>query len=283
MKRSEQKLIAGPVEGYKIFENDMTCRGYQFSLTEHNDLGGDEPLEKCEHGFHFCESPSGVWAYYEKGRVFKIKAYGVLDQEHTPGADYKMVCERIEIGEEILVTGDRNTGSWNTGTWNTGSWNTGDRNMGDRNTGSWNMGDLNTGDRNTGSWNTGSWNMGRWNTGDRNTGDRNTGDGNTGDLNTGSWNTGSRNTGDRNTGSWNCGDYHSGFFNTEEAPLYLFGVICPLGRSALSMHLMQQLGTALQQDEAIDPTPFLAIPNATAARIQTLHNACIKARKEVTE
>jgi hypothetical protein len=56
-----------------------------------------------------------------------------------------------------------------------------------------------------------------------------------------------------------------------------------LGRSALPMHLMQQLGTALQQDEAIDPTPFLAIPNATAARIKTLHNAFIKARKEVTE
>jgi hypothetical protein len=223
MKRSEQNLIAGPVEGYKIFEADMTCRGYQFSLTEHNDLGGDEPLEKCEHGFHFCESPSGVWAYYEKGRVFKIKAYGVLDQGHTPGVDYKRVCEHIEIGEEILVTGDRNTGSWNTGTWNTGS---------------------------------------------RNTGDRNTGD---------------RNTGDRNTGSWNCGDYHSGFFNTQEAPLYLFGVICPLGRSALPMRLMQQLGTALQKDEAIDPTPFLAIPNATAARIKTLHNAFIKARKEVTE
>ena len=193
MKRSEQKLIAGPVEGYKIFEDDMTCRGYQFSLTEHNDLGGDEPLKAREHGFHFCESPSGVWTYYEKGRVFKIKAYGVLDQGHTPGVDYKRVCERIEIGEEILVTGDRNTGSWN------------------------------------------------------------------------------------------CGDYHSGFFNTQEAPLYLFGVICPLGRSALPMRLMQQLGTALQIDEAIDPTPFLAIPNATAARIKTLHNAFIKARKEVTE
>ena len=253
MKRSEQNLIAGPVEGYKIFEADMTCRGYQFSLTEHNDLGGDEPLEKCEHGFHFCESPSGVWAYYEQGRVFRIKAYGVLDQEHTPGVDYKMVCERIEIGEEILVTGDRNMGDRNTGSWNTGSWNTGDRNTGDRNTGSWNTGGRNTGDLNTGSWNRGDRNTGRWN------------------------------MGDQNTGSWNCGDYHSGFFNTQEAPLYLFGVICPLGRSALPMHLMQQLGTALQQDEAIDPTPFLAIPNATAARIKTLHNAFIKARKEVTE
>ena len=65
--------------------------------------------------------------------------------------------------------------------------------------------------------------------------------------------------------------------------LYLFGVKCPLKRSALPVYLMSQLGDALQKDEAIDPIPFLAIPNATAARIKKLHNAFIKARKEVTE
>jgi hypothetical protein len=317
--RSEQNLIPGPIEGYKIFNGDMTCLEYKFSITEPNSLGGEEPLELCKHGFHFCIQPSGPWAYYRTGRVFKVKAYGVLPQEVTPGADYKAVCERIDISEEIHPygdsntgdsnTGDRNTGDSNTGYRNTGDRNTGDSNTGysntgysntgysntgysntgDRNTGDRNTGYRNTGDRNTGDSNTGYSNTGYSNTGDRNTGDRNTGDSNTGDSNTGDSNTGDRNTGDRNTGDsntgysntgyWNCGDNHSGFFGLGEAPLYIFGIKCSVKIEDLPRQLMNLLGELLKKDAPINATPFLTIPNATAARIKKLHEAFIKAKK----
>ena len=55
-----------------------------------------------------------------------------------------MVCARIELIEEIIISGDGNTGNWNTGNRNTGDWNTGDWNTGDRNTGDWNTGFFNT-------------------------------------------------------------------------------------------------------------------------------------------
>ena len=133
------KEIPGPIEGYKIFNRDMTCRGFQFKIGI-NELGNDKPLSLCENGFHFCKYPSGVWAYYREGRVFKVRGYDVLDEPITPGADYKMCCRKIEILEEVLPVGH-----WNTGNLNTGDWNVGNRNTGRRNTGDWNAGDRHSG------------------------------------------------------------------------------------------------------------------------------------------
>ena len=133
------KEIPGPIEGYKIFNRDMTCRGFQFKPGM-NELGNDDPLVLCENGFHFCKYPSGVWSYYREGRVFKVRGYDVLDEPTTPGADYKMCCRKIEILEEMLPGGNGNTGNWNTG-----NWNTGDRNTGNGNTGNWNTGDRHSG------------------------------------------------------------------------------------------------------------------------------------------
>ena len=138
------KEIPGPIEGYKIFNRDMTCRDFQFELGM-NALGNDKPLSLCENGFHFCKYPSGVWAYYQEGRVFRVRGYDVLDEPITPGADHKMCCRKIEILEEMLPGGNGNTGNGNTG----------DGNAGDRNTGYGNTGNGNAGDRNTGNWNAG--------------------------------------------------------------------------------------------------------------------------------
>ena len=241
--------IPGPVEGYKIVNDDMTCRGVKFALGERTRLDNDNPLELCKNGFHFCPNPSGVWAFYSDGRVFKIRAYGVLQAPVEPGADHKMVCREIELVSEIKVTGDRNTG------------------------------DLNTGDLNTGDWNTGSRNTGDWNTGYRNTGHWNTGDQNTGYRNTGNWNTGHGNTGGLNTGNWNCGNYHTGLFGTGEAPLFFFGKQTNVTRNKVDWSLCEALGEALARDEAFDPAPFLTLPNATVKAIKSLHNAFIEARK----
>ena len=166
MSRLEQDLIAGPVEGYKIVNDDMTCRDFQFEIGTRHVLPNDDYLELCENGFHFCKYPSGPWSYYATGRVFKVRAYGVLAQEGSPGADYKMVCEEIELAEEVADDGDDNTGDDNTGDRNTGDRNTGDGNTGDDNTGDDNTGDRNTGDRNTGYGNQGDYHSGSLNFGE---------------------------------------------------------------------------------------------------------------------
>ena len=294
------KEIPGPIEGYKIFNRDMTCRGFQFKPGM-NELGNGDPLVLCENGFHFCKYPSGVLLYYQEGRVFKVRGYDVLDEPTAPGADYKMCCRKIEILEEMFPggngnagdrnagdrnTGNRNAGDWNAGNWNTGDLNTGTWNTGNWNTGNWNTGNWNTGDRNTGNGNTGNWNTGNRNTGNRNTGNRNTGNWNTGNWNTGNWNTGdwntgNWNTGNWNTGNWNAGDRHSGYFGIGDAPIMFFGKPVKEGQF-IDWELASGLGEALSDDATFDPAPYLALPNATKAYIKRLHKAHIEGRKKAS-
>ena len=280
------KLEKGPIFGYKATDENMRCRGVQFILDKWYMATG--PLKLCENGFHFCEHPSGPWAYYsnKSTRIFKIEAKGVL-LSVGPGSDLKHVARKIRLIEEIATTGDGNTGHGNTGDGNTGDGNTGDRNTGDGNTGDGNTGDRNTGyrntgDGNTGHGNTGDGNTGGGNTGHGNTGHRNTGDGNTGDRNTGHGNTGDGNTGDgntgyRNTGDGNTGDYHSGCLCFGVAPFFIFNA--PANRADVDFYLVSQLADELMSDKPFDCSRYLELPNASEKIIKTLHKEHIKARR----
>jgi len=213
-----EKLIAGPVMGYKGTDKYMRCRGVQYKMGM-NELDNSDPLRLCKNGIHFCTHISGPFCYVEYDRLFRVAAYDVLDVEDTPGAIRKLVCRKIEFLEEIKIEGLRNTGNGNIGDYNTGDCNVGGRNAGNGNTGDWNIGNMNVGDKNTGHQNTGNGNTGDENRGELNTGDNNTGRRNTGDENRGDWNAGSGNIGDwnvgyQNTGNGNTGDKNKGNFNT---------------------------------------------------------------------
>ena len=193
------------MKGYKAFNNDLTCRGYQYEIGKTYEMK-DKPI-LCEKGFHFCENIADIFNYYnlneKETRVCEVEALGDIEKDDE---DSKRATNKIKIIREItwkelkekykdkeaggwFNTGYRNTGNYNTGNYNTGYRNTGDCNTGYRNTGNYNTGNYNTGYRNTGNYNTGNYNTGNYNTGDCNTGNYNTGDCNTGDCNTGLFNT----------------------------------------------------------------------------------------------
>ncbi len=195
------------MKGYKAFNRDLTCRGYQYEIGKEFEHKGEIGL--CESGFHFCKRIVDIQKYYnlnnEDTRICKIEATG----EIIEGED-KCVTNKIKIikevtKEEVYELG--NEGKLNTGLGNTGNWNTGNRN---------------TGNSNTGNWNTGNWNTGDWNTGNSNTGNSNTGNWNTGNRNTGNSNTGNWNTGNWNTGDWNKTDRSSGVLCNKEPKLIIF-------------------------------------------------------------
>ena len=194
------------VKGYKVFNPDWTCRGFQYEVGKTFEHDGN--IELCGSGFHFCQRASDCFNYYDFNSSNKVAEIEALDLVETE--DNKSVTNKIHIIREIpwqeLLT-IVNTGKDCTGLENTGDCNTGNRNTGDWNTGDWNTGDCNTGD---------------WNTGDRNTGDCNTGNRNTGDWNTGDWNTGDWNTGNRNTGDCNTVDFSNGVFCTKEDTIKIF-------------------------------------------------------------
>ena len=224
------------VKGYKVFNPDWTCRGFQYEVGKI--FEEDVKPSCCDRGFHFCKKAADCFSYYSfnsKNKVAEVIALGEVDTDGKKSCTNKIQIVREIPWQELLTivnigkdcTGFCNTGNRNTGDCNTGNRNTGNRNTGDWNTGDWNTGNRNTGNRNTGDWNTGNRNTGDCNTGNRNTGDWNTGDCNTGNRNTGNRNTGNRNTGNRNTGDWNTGDwnkssFNTGCFNTEEQKIMLF-------------------------------------------------------------
>ena len=221
---SKQKVV----KGYKVFNPDWTCRGFQYQVGKCYEIP-EKPVV-CKRGFHFCKNLLDCYEYYrfdENNKVAEVTAYGDIDIDEY---EKKYCTNKIKIEKELNwnevlnmvntgknCTGFRNTGYCNTGNRNTGNYNTGYCNTGNRNTGNYNTGDCNTGDCNTGDYNTGDWNTGNCNTGSCNTGSCNTGSCNTGDYNTGDWNTGDYNTGDYNTGDWN-----TGCFNTVEQKIFLF-------------------------------------------------------------
>ena len=158
-----------PVKGYKVFNPDWTCRGFQYEVGK--TFEEDVIPECCEAGFHFCTKASDCFNYYRfdsNNKVAEVLALGKVDKDSD---STKCCTNKIQIVREIswqelltiVNTGKFCTGLCNTGDWNTGNCNTGDWNTGDWNTGNWNTGNCNTGNCNTGDWNTGNWNTGDWN------------------------------------------------------------------------------------------------------------------------
>lgn len=208
--------------GYKAFNKDLTCRGFQYEIGKTYSIEGLPIL--CEKGFHFCKNIKDTYRYYpmrESIRICKIEAIG----EIVTDDNVKYCTNKIKILKEITDDCERkcnsdlsNTGYCNAGDHNTGNYNSGDYNSGNSNSGDFNSGDHNSGDCNSGSSNSGDYNAGNQNSGSCNSGSCNSGTYNSGCLNSGNYNSGYRNSGKRNSGDWNAGDYNSGIFNTEENP-----------------------------------------------------------------
>ena len=84
------------VRGYKGFNPDMTCRGFQYEPGKVYEIDGK--IEPCERGFHFCRNMADVFNYYGKNgcRYAEVEAFGkVID------GDDKSVTDRIRIVREL--------------------------------------------------------------------------------------------------------------------------------------------------------------------------------------
>lgn len=112
------------VKGFKGFNQDLTCRGFQYEIHKTYEYDGD--IELCSQGFHFCRKLRDVHTFYnlKKSRICEIKADGKIIDD-----DKKSVCARISIIREL--SREEIDAAINTGKDNTGLFNSGDRNSGD--------------------------------------------------------------------------------------------------------------------------------------------------------
>ena len=133
------------MEGYKVFEPDWTCRGFQYEVGK--TFEEDVTPSCCNRGFHFCKELKDCFNYYPfnpDNKVAKVIALGEIDEELD---DSKCCTNKIQIIEEI---------SWedvlrmvNLGKGNAGLCNSGNRNSGDWNSGDWNKTNFSNGCFNT--------------------------------------------------------------------------------------------------------------------------------------
>ena len=164
------------VRGYKVFNSDWTCRGFQFEVGQTYSLPkGQQPIP-CEQGFHFCEIAADCFNYYSFNPLNKVAIVEAIGDISVNGD--KSCTNSIKVVEE--VTWEKLLTIVNIGKGNSGYGNSGDRNSGYGN----------SGDRNSGYGNSGDRNSGYGNSGDRNSGDRNSGYCNSGDYNSGDYNSG---------------------------------------------------------------------------------------------
>lgn len=209
------------MKGYKVFEPDWTCRGFQYEVGKTYTHEGE--IRLCEGGFHFCKELVDCFNYYgfnPKNKVARVVANGSVVEGET-----KCVTDKITIGEELdwhQVLDMVNLHSDNEGYGNVGRNNVGNLNVGDNNTGSWNTGDYNYGTKNVGSHNCGDYNSGTANRGFCNGGDLNIGNWNIGSGNVGDRNMGNRNRGNDNYGFSNNGNYNIGYFNITDGAYGIF-------------------------------------------------------------
>ncbi len=90
------------IKGYKGFDKDMKCRGFQYESGKDYTYDGD--IECCRSGFHFCENPLEVLSYYPPAtsRFCKVEGSGNSDRENDGS---KISVSNLHIGLEIGLSG----------------------------------------------------------------------------------------------------------------------------------------------------------------------------------
>ena len=92
------------IKGYKGFNPDLTCRGFQYEVGKEYE---EKNAKSCNSGFHFCENPFDVFGYYAPcdgngmNRFCEVEGSGEFDTSESD----KIACTKIRIGAEIGLKG----------------------------------------------------------------------------------------------------------------------------------------------------------------------------------
>ena len=90
-----EKIIA-----YKGFDMNLRCRGFQYEIGKEYELPDGVNPSLCKAGFHACENPADVFAYYvpSESRYCLVELSGQIDR-----GDDKSCASRIKIVRELTL------------------------------------------------------------------------------------------------------------------------------------------------------------------------------------
>jgi len=88
------------IEGYKAFNKDLKCKGYQYKEGEVHET---DKIDICREGFHFCENPLDCWAYYDlmESVFHKVTSLGKTGKHKE---DSKVVTTKLQIGVKVSLS-----------------------------------------------------------------------------------------------------------------------------------------------------------------------------------
>lgn len=86
----------------KGFNEDMTCRGFQYKEGETFE---EDRAECCETGFHACQHPLDCFSYYapNKSVYHEVELDGDIDTEGN--GDSKVAATKITVGARLTIAG----------------------------------------------------------------------------------------------------------------------------------------------------------------------------------
>ena len=90
------------MKGYKVFNNDWTCRGFQYEVGRTYEMK-EAPII-CEQGFHFCRDLKDCFYYYpfdcNRTKIAEIDALGDIEEDNSEETS-KCCTNKIKIVREI--------------------------------------------------------------------------------------------------------------------------------------------------------------------------------------
>lgn len=86
---------------YKAFNQDMTCRGFQYEVGKEYEMDG-EKLKLCFNGFHSCLCPMNVTRYYNAftSRFAEVEYWGVVEKDK---GSTKICSSNIKVVRELSL------------------------------------------------------------------------------------------------------------------------------------------------------------------------------------
>ena len=132
-------------KGFKVFNEDWTCNGFQYEIGETFEMEGSPIC--CNRGFHFCTNLSDCFNYYafnSDNKVAEVEAIGevVSDSGDTKHCTNKIkivreltwheVLDLVNMGKDctgLCNSGNRNSGDWNDTSFSNGVFNTKEPNI----------------------------------------------------------------------------------------------------------------------------------------------------------
>jgi hypothetical protein len=95
---------AKKITAYKGFNNDLTCRNFQYQTGKTYKHDGE--VDPCNSGFHVCLNPFDIWGYYPPVNDDGLVRYAevvISGETKEHGSDSKIASAEISIKAELSL------------------------------------------------------------------------------------------------------------------------------------------------------------------------------------